>query len=550
MKLDLIKEKEIYIYPIGKYQEDFEYIFDELNVIGYIADQPNISEHHGKRAYNMSEFKTLASENSVIILCSDNIDDKTKLCAGLGNEFNDSIIRADDLFDILDEEQDIKYWSKGRRVAFVYDASIAANFGGLDSAWDAVLVLQEIPPEEREKIESQNIKVYIGEEIEELIKRNYYFVIFMNEFEKGVAFLEEHGLVVRNDFMDGKVFSHVKNSDMLRETIRAVPHQHHDCRLPLYNGVISASFFIYPCCPAGVLPKWIDYHRLYFFSPTEMWNSIWFKIFRLSVINKTYCFCDYHFCNRMIKDAVETDTRLENPVTSPRPTDIQLEIDYTCTLHCPSCRDGVKAATPYRKRMLDKIVPAIKKEGLMDDLVWTRLAGYGDVFASKYYQELLYTDKKRKNLFLITNGVLFTEDKFEPLPSMYEKIDIYISIDAATSETYAKMRPGGNWDKLNKNLNMLAEKKRQGLINFFRIQFVVQMGNYKEIPAFVALGKRLGVSDVYFNNIRNWGFPEEVYQKKNILKDDFSVKEEVLEYMRAKEVVESPKGFVVFDFCK
>ena len=34
MKLDLIKEKEIYIYPIGKYQEDFEYIFDELNVIG------------------------------------------------------------------------------------------------------------------------------------------------------------------------------------------------------------------------------------------------------------------------------------------------------------------------------------------------------------------------------------------------------------------------------------------------------------------------------------------------------------------------------------
>ena len=404
--------------------------------------------------------------------------------------------------------------------------------------------------EKQELSEKIGTEVYVVDEMENLIREKCYFVICMREFEKGVGFLEEHGLVVREDFMDGEVFTHEKNSAMLWKTIRAVPHQHTDCRLPLYNGIISADLLAFPCCPSGVIPRWRDYHRLYFFSPSEMWHSIWFKIFRLSVINKTYCFCDYHFCNRLLKGASVTDTRLEDAVTTPRPTDLQLEIDYTCNLHCPSCRDGIKVATPYRKRMLDKIVPEIKRTGLMDDLVWTRLAGYGDVFASKYYQELLYTDKKRKNLFLITNGVLFTEDKFNPLPEMYEKIKIYISIDAATPETYAKLRPGGDWEKLKKNLSMLSRKKREGLIDSMGIQFVVQMDNYKEIPAFVAWGRRLGVTDVYFNNIRNWGFPQAVYQRKNILKDDFSVKDEVVAYMEAPEVKESPRGFVIFDFCK
>lgn len=557
MDLKLFNDKKVYLYPVGKYQKDFEYIFDELKIEGYLST--DLEKYNGKLSspppvINITDVKNMDNEEIKVIICSEDKALKKSLIDNWGYEYESSIIYAEELFELLDEDQNIDYWAKGRKVACIYDKSTTVLSGGVNVPWfcDTILILQDNVQENEISMirNATKLNVCLFNKIDDLKKENYYYVIYMNEFEKGICYLEEKGLVVRKDFMDGKVFSHVKNSDMLRETIRATSHQHHDCRLPFYNCIISADLLIFPCCPSGVLPEWRDYHRLYFFSSKEMWESNWFKIFRLSMINKTYCFCDHHFCNRLVKNAGITDTRLDNVVTLSKPTDMQLEIDYTCNLHCPSCRDGIKVATSYRRRILDKIVPEIKKTGMMDDLVWTRLAGYGDVFASKYYQELLYTDKKRKNLFLITNGVLFTEEKFNPLPEMYEKIRIYISIDAAKPETYAKMRPGGNWEKLNKNLEMLSQKKKLGLIDRFIIQFVVQMDNYKEIPNFVALGKRLGVTYVYFNNIRNWGFPDEVFQKKNILNDDYSVKEEVLPYIHSKEVEEAPEGFVIFDFVK
>lgn len=179
------------------------------------------------------------------------------------------------------------------------------------------------------------------------------------------------------------------------------------------------------------------------------------------------------------------------------------------------------------------------------------MAGYGDVFASKYYQELLYGNKKRQDLFLITNGNLFTEDKFDRLLPCYENIDIYISIDAACEETYNKLRPGGNWSKLMQNLEMLARKKREGKIRFFRIQMVVQGDNYKEIPDFVRMGENLNVSDCYMNNLRQWGhMPPDEFERKNILNPDYTVKDEVKKYMEDSYVISRPEGFVKFDFMK
>ena len=220
------------------------------------------------------------------------------------------------------------------------------------------------------------------------------------------------------------------------------------------------------------------------------------------MINKTYCFCNEHFCNLCKVCPDETEERT-NFVTQKTPTDIQVEFDYTCNLSCPSCRSCVSVASPFRKHILDFVTPMFKN--ILDKTEWVRLAGYGDVFASKYYQELLYSNIKRKNLFLLTNGVLLTEEKFNKLIGKYENIEVHISIDAAYEETYRKMRPGGNWDKLQNNLEMLAEKKKEGYINYWSITFVTQTENYKEIPDFVKMGKRLGVSRCYFNNIRQWG---------------------------------------------
>ena len=54
-----------------------------------------------------------------------------------------------------------------------------------------------------------------------------------------------------------------------------------------------------------------------------------------------------------------------------------------------------------------------------------------------------------------------------------------VSIDAGTKDTYEnKTRLGGHWETLLKNLKFISTIKS---INFFRISFVVQNDNYKEM---------------------------------------------------------------------
>ena len=79
------------------------------------------------------------------------------------------------------------------------------------------------------------------------------------------------------------------------------------------------------------------------------------------------------------------------------------------------------------------------------------------------------------------------------------------SIDAAKPETYAIVRKGGDWDKLSTNLRFIAGLARQGACDTVSICFVVQALNWREMPAFVRLGRELGINVVYFSPLENWG---------------------------------------------
>ncbi len=70
-----------------------------------------------------------------------------------------------------------------------------------------------------------------------------------------------------------------------------------------------------------------------------------------------------------------------------------------------------------------------------------------------------------------------------------------IGIDAANESTYKKIR-GGNWKRLIDNLIFAGYlmKKRGGE---FALSFVVQYGNYKEIPEFINLAKKVGANIIY-----------------------------------------------------
>ena len=85
--------------------------------------------------------------------------------------------------------------------------------------------------------------------------------------------------------------------------------------------------------------------------------------------------------------------------------------------------------------------------------------------------------------------------------------------------SYRDPSPAG-WDfaRLLRNLAFLAGQRRLGKIRYLMLSFVVQVANFREMPAFVALGDRFRADRVRFALIRPWrrGLARGAYAKAMI----------------------------------
>ena len=114
----------------------------------------------------------------------------------------------------------------------------------------------------------------------------------------------------------------------------------------------------------------------------------------------------------------------------------------------------------------------------------------------------------------MTNGTLFTRSEWEKLEGKYEHIGFSVSVDATTKETYAKVRCGGNFDRLMENMELLSVLRRENKVENVVVNMVVQKANYKEIPDFIRWAKEMGFDSAYLSHIWNWGtYTEEEFEE-------------------------------------
>ncbi|WP_196603709.1 hypothetical protein [Pectinatus haikarae] len=93
-----------------------------------------------------------------------------------------------------------------------------------------------------------------------------------------------------------------------------------------------------------------------------------------------------------------------------------------------------------------------------------------------------------------------------------------ISVDAARSETYEKIRLGGKWDVLIKNLSFLMMLRLKGEVKYIQLSFVIQKANYNELIDFLNLAVRLKVDAIELQRIGNWGtYTETEYFEMDVL---------------------------------
>jgi len=303
------------------------------------------------------------------------------------------------------------------------------------------------------------------------------------------------------------------------------------CRLPFEYAELTSSGEISVCC---YLPKNLgNVNRKPF---RKVWNSYFARKLRASMLDGSFRYCDKTLCRSMqsfdanlVRVADIEDARLKE-ITDGMEVSLKgnlktlsLGNDYTCNLKCPSCRIGMRKMGPGEiKDQWTRYEDIMATVGPQLDVI--HISGDGDAFSSIFYDQVIRrTDWARYPNLKIgfqTNGIALTEKKWNSLPEIVRSRCVYvgISIDGATAPTYERLRLGGKFESLMKNISYLAtmpDKKKYGFP--LNLNMIVQVQNYREIVKLVELGKAYGVDNVSFTYIRDWGtFPHGEYERQAV----------------------------------
>jgi len=182
-----------------------------------------------------------------------------------------------------------------------------------------------------------------------------------------------------------------------------------------------------------------------------------------------------------------------------RPINLEVDVTNQCNLRCVMCPHS----TPEYYLRSKAQMPVERFAELAAELfgVCHRLSlSYGtEPLLHRDFAELMKIACSHgvPRTYVNTNGLLLREDLVETM------IDVgfgalCVSIDAATRETYERIRRGGNWTRLMANLRMVqrVRERRASERPEVQLAFVLRRDNVHELPAFIDLAADIGASGV------------------------------------------------------
>ena len=300
------------------------------------------------------------------------------------------------------------------------------------------------------------------------------------------------------------------------------------CSNPFTDVEVIGSGDVYTCCAAW-LPASIGSAR----DPkrADYWQGTRATEIRRSVLDGDFGYCSRLSCPKIAGRTLPRRIDVTEPAMCaaikshgrarlPPPSRVLLSYDTSCNLSCPSCRLQLISAKQSDVNALDvffddRIAP------LLDSAKHIKITGSGDPFGSRHFRhviaKLTANPANAARLQLHSNGVLFDKRAWESLKLNGHVSSVWVSIDAAEPATYAKLRRGGSFPRLLRNLEFLGNLRSDGKISSLRLDFVVQAENFRQMPDFVDLAKRIGADGVHFLMLRNWGtYSEKDYRTKAV----------------------------------
>lgn len=300
------------------------------------------------------------------------------------------------------------------------------------------------------------------------------------------------------------------------------------CPNPWTSLVVNQFGESYICWSPAWLPKSIgtitEFDNIFDLLNTHEARSI-----REEILANRYTYCNHKICGYITHRVfsgkcnneptgpedlilIPEDKFTDASILTKLPTNIVFDFDYTCNFVCPSCRTNpVNFNTGEMRSVNKQIVDKIKTVLLTQyantqELTTIRWAG-GEPFVSKAYLELWefiaeHVNNPNVKNIIQTNGSYIKKKKhilkkFLPYVSI-----IGVSFDAATEETYNKLRVNGDWNTLLYNCKYLRELDSDITL---RADFVMQYDNFREIPEFIKIAKEIGFDEIQLSRMWNWG---------------------------------------------
>lgn len=286
------------------------------------------------------------------------------------------------------------------------------------------------------------------------------------------------------------------------------------CRLPFSTLIVygdSTGANVTCCCPDWLKAGDTSVRDIGGdLSIESLWNHPFLTKLRDKVIHGDYSMCKKETCpflqmeeNRSTLDEIQALLKRKGP------SEVHFALDKSCNLACPSCRkDFIHTTNVNTPNIVHSLL------GSTADTLFLNTSG--EFFFNKQLLNIFnnLTPQHAPNLkgiCLITNGNLATPSRWEQLSEYTRSLinKISFSVDTTKEDLYKVIRRGGHLPTVLENIRFFTSLTTRPKI---RMTMVVQKDNYQEIENFVALGVSLGVDDLSFFKIQNWGvFPSSYF---------------------------------------
>lgn len=505
---------------------EFAYMFNFLKILGYI---PVDNENHYNIAleeYTITELGKNGSKELILVICDTEIHDYVAFMQKYELQNKVSYMHFEEFFEYLDPfTPEIL---AGRKIAVWGTGETEKNFQ-IACKENEYHIKADIYIDNNVKENDTKYCGCIVKPLSEINNIEEYFVIVASIYYRDIKKeLDKCGLREKKDYLPFSCFSS-RPSKMLEKQIHAEEMVDFYCNRP-YTWFYYAWFGAYSCCST-----WVNYPigNPASDSPEECWNSTVAKLYRLSADTRTYCFCKKDACGIMNGRKLVQKRVTEYML----PEKITLGLDYTCNLHCASCREHIQVAGGEQLRIRQEMADEIIRTGWLEKTKELELSGSGEALFSKIDRKILFSNEecRRNSISLMSNGILLNKDNLQKLKEHFKSIRINISIDAATESTYKVLRRGGDWNVLMNNLALVCDMRQKNEIEYVEIRMVVQKRNYKEMLDFIELGKKYCVDKVVFTKLLNWDmYSTEEYLEEAMLTENGHIQDELEKILKLK----------------